>query len=232
MRGEHRVHRHVTRPVKGSSPRARGAPQPHGHPAGRLGIIPACAGSTLCAAPPNSPNWDHPRVRGEHRARSPPCTSRVGSSPRARGALGSLGHHLVLVGIIPACAGSTSPTTTPRMSSRDHPRVRGEHQTAGRCRAVSRGSSPRARGAPVRGLPQQQGQWIIPACAGSTATRGTCPCTARDHPRVRGEHRATLCPDPGAGGSSPRARGALPARWEGVILGGIIPACAGSTPHP
>ena len=50
-----------------------------------------------------------------------------------------------------------------------------------------------------------------------------------DHPRMRGEHvgsaqsRATLA------GSSPHARGALVPRQRGARLGGIIPACAGST---
>ena len=51
----------------------------------------------------------------------------------------------------------------------------------------------------------------------------------RDHPRVRGEHWSPVdgvVLDPG---SSPRARGALRRRAEEPNLGGIIPACAGST---
>ena len=54
---------------------------------------------------------------------------------------------------------------------------------------------------------------------------------ARNHPRTRGEHRglATIrAPRPG---SSPHARGALAQARPLVYEGGIIPACAGSTPR-
>ena len=54
--------------------------------------------------------------------------------------------------------------------------------------------------------------------------------TVRDHPRVRGEHCSTAYQGRKAGGSSPRARGALDGTEEAAGLAGIIPACAGSTP--
>ena len=134
----------------GSSPHARGAPsvealtakQNVDHPRMRgehrlrrvvreryLGIIPACAGSTIhkqfradlvAGSSPHARGvqsalerygnswWDHPRMRGEHLNRT--------SNPFEWG------------GIIPACAGSTSPAASPR------PR--------------RSGSSPHARGAP------------------------------------------------------------------------------------
>ncbi len=120
-------------------------------------------------------------------------------------------------------------------------------------------------------MPARSATWIIPAYAGSTGvdgipedprggssphTRGArylsaLPLHVRgDHPRIRGEHRATSWPprkDPGiipayagstqygnamdvhVGGSSPHTRGAR-RRHGGHQLGaGIIPAYAGST---
>ena len=50
----------------------------------------------------------------------------------------------------------------------DHPRIRGEHV--------------------VQCAPNGQGQWIIPAYAGSTQPRAFQPISSRDHPRIRGEH--------------------------------------------
>ena len=70
---------------------------------------------------------------------------------------------------------------------------------------------------------------IIPACAGSTGLAGDTRRSHRDHPRMRGEHlrpNPTSATDPG---SSPHARGARVADLQGELLGGIIPACAGST---
>ena len=107
MRGEHAAGAWWEPQTKGSSPHARGARAGRGQLLIKGGIIPACAGST------RSPEWgrafsrDHPRMRGEH-SRLPPLASKSrGSSPHARGA--RLLHHqlLGLIGIIPACAGST-----------------------------------------------------------------------------------------------------------------------------
>ena len=107
MRGEHSHGANVGILSVGSSPHARGARGGGVVGAADQGIIPACAGST------RSPEWgrafsrDHPRMRGEH-SRLPPLASKSrGSSPHARGA--RLLHHqlLGLIGIIPACAGST-----------------------------------------------------------------------------------------------------------------------------
>ena len=53
----------------GSSPRMRGTPEPLGHLRRVPGIIPAYAGNTRCRALPSVPDWDHPRVCGEHTKR-------------------------------------------------------------------------------------------------------------------------------------------------------------------
>ena len=107
--------------------------------------------------------------------------------------------------------------------------MRGEHYDRVYLNNWPEGSSPRARGAPQHVHYGVDAAGIIPACAGST-TRHAAGWLARgDHPRVRGEHLAkgtTVIPGVG---SSPRARGALPGGWPGILQHWIIPACAGST---
>ena len=230
VRGEHRARSPPCTSRVGSSPRARGARTRDHAPRRRGGIIPACAGSTSPRVSPSPVTRDHPRVRGEHRARSPPCTSRVGSSPRARGALGARGGDLVAVGIIPACAGSTPAAISSTAGRGDHPRVRGEHGSRLARKVLAEGSSPRARGAPSCANRPPRACGIIPACAGSTGDRQERGNRRGDHPRVRGEHPDMLGVEHFAAGSSPRARGARLPAWRPGHRPGIIPACAGSTP--
>ena len=213
----------------GSSPRARGAPKKATCIRAGSRIIPACAGSTplLRHRPPF--RRDHPRVRGEHQDSSSGPENEGGSSPRARGArVGSLLHVLVLR-IIPACAGSTSPKPPCRRAERDHPRVRGEHRGFVSVNDGPAGSSPRARGALVLTSRLLSLGRIIPACAGSTLEAQHSAPGKADHPRVRGEHSRRLRANEAAEGSSPRARGARGRYRHVQNLRGIIPACAGST---
>jgi len=114
----------------------------------------------------------------------------------------------------------------------DHPRVRGEHKRKGRRVGRPRGSSPRARGARRMAGENPHLRGIIPACAGSTGTRGACTSWRGDHPRVRGEHLAKGVRETNLEGSSPRARGALINEPLPDPDEGIIPACAGSTVVP
>ena len=134
------------------------------------------------------------------------------------------------MGIIPAYAGSTEPIAYDDFVPGDHPRIRGEHWTAGGGGDPGPGSSPHTRGAldldPATGAPVG----IIPAYAGSTDNAlhsipppGIIPAYAGstfvimrrliyqwDHPRIRGEHEE--------------------ARTEAArVAAGIIPAYAGST---
>ena len=94
---------------------------------------------------------------------------------------------------------------------------------------ISRGSSPHTRGAQRESPLWRLSPWIIPAYAGSTPFARSCPRSAGDHPRIRGEHSPSLNFAHRSRGSSPHTRGA-----QGVGLrprGGlrIIPAYAGST---
>ncbi len=191
--------------------------------------IPACAGSTR--RPPRSARGqgDHPRVRGEHGILAGALLLAVGPSPRARGARGGGPCAGARVGTIPACAGSTPAPSTTGSSSRDHPRVRGEHESGGGAGGAQAGPSPRARGAPLTSALRPVDRGTIPACAGSTLIAGLDLSGGGDHPRVRGEHSPTRIQGRGLLGPSPRARGAPDGALRRVVGRGTIPACAGST---
>ena len=229
MRGEHHSSTSGDGSGRGSSPRARGAPGSRSSSCSRSGIIPACAGSTSFLPLAICCSRDHPRVRGEHSDLVERLWRPAGSSPRARGAHGEDRGHLVVAGIIPACAGSTFSSMASRSRPGDHPRVRGEHSTRMMFCAAIAGSSPRARGALSVAGEHRPHRGIIPACAGSTAIPGWSPSGEGDHPRVRGEHCDSRLVTFRGGGSSPRARGARRKYQKRPGLPGIIPACAGST---
>ena len=111
-------------------------------------------------------------MRGEHVRAAVIAAVNAGSSPHARGArLGSCPLSASLR-IIPACAGSTITARSLANFAGDHPRMRGEHADMSRPLAVSRGSSPHARGAPAAFDAAARQVGIIPACAGSTL----CDC--------------------------------------------------------
>ena len=218
--------------MSGSSPRMRGAPpdlavEVHGY-----GIIPAYAGSTLYRGSVLQRDRDHPRVCGEHVSATKPSVSALGSSPRMRGAQRAwlpVNHR---VGIIPAYAGSTSPTRRRAAAARDHPRVCGEHITNQATCGSGQGSSPRMRGAPLALCGRREGDGIIPAYAGSTDGHGFVWAARRDHPRVCGEHPTATVSECVERGSSPRMRGALLGELGGHVAARIIPAYAGSTRPP
>ncbi len=194
---------------EGSSPLARGALVAFSRVKDCGGIIPACAGSTVPWVCVRVPSRDHPRLRGEHCRRTGSRPRTRGSSPLARGALLLLPYRVAVHGIIPACAGSTSPRTLLPSGRRDHPRLRGEHMSQQSVLAMQMGSSPLARGAHKGRYRYDPRLRIIPACAGSTVGDAVVVEANGDHPRLRGEH--------------PR-----PEVLERLGLG-IIPACAGST---
>ena len=126
--------------------------------------------------------------------RRPKGSSKVGSSPRMRGALQPLGYLKFVPRIIPADAGSTSPRPAPAIPGTDHPRGCGEHTIVENNGRSYQGSSPRMRGALVGQACRDPLEGIIPADAGST--NGRCRCRHRkwDHPRGCGEHKDTSFP--------------------------------------
>ena len=109
MCGEHRSGFNALFFLTGSSPHVRGARKDSPLRRCHSGIIPACAGSTLTLAVSRSRARDHPRMCGEHLHAFEHILRDEGSSPHVRGALNSGVENKPPLGIIPACAGSTSP---------------------------------------------------------------------------------------------------------------------------
>ena len=105
-------------PVAGSSPLARGLHRLQQLQQVLRRIIPARAGFTGRTVTRVTHTWDHPRSRGVYAVRVTPTTTTAGSSPLARGLphVGSV--QVGGVGIIPACAGFTSPEGRCRHSPR------------------------------------------------------------------------------------------------------------------
>ena len=151
----------------GSSPRVRGAEAIFDcRPVGD-GIIPACAGSSGYYALRQGSARDHPRVCGEQSEQRRPCTVCLGSSPRVRGAAVWAYTVSGISGIIPACAGSSTSSSSDKNSRRDHPRVCGEQARPNQSAHNGAGSSPRVRGAALASNGGRSQYGIIPACAGS-----------------------------------------------------------------
>ena len=135
----------------------------------KRGIIPACAGSTLFYDVHVSLLRDHPRMCGEHALIGTKTSASLGSSPHVRGAPCRPSLILSVVGIIPACAGSTQSGTARHLfHGSDHPRMCGEHSSEIESVDESQGSSPHVRGALLQLVRKVHICGIIPACAGST----------------------------------------------------------------
>ena len=111
----------------GSSPRVRGTLNCTALKTVSIGIIPACAGNTPMRRSRASSLGDHPRVCGEHGLKRWAKSGAQGSSPRVRGTRLANPLDVVVVGIIPACAGNTMFGSLEFEFLGDHPRVCGEH---------------------------------------------------------------------------------------------------------
>ena len=158
-----------------------------------------------------------------------PNKGHFGSSPLARGLLDLDRVGVVLVGIIPARAGFTLPSSGVSTRTPDHPRSRGVYGLETADQFIFQGSSPLARGLLAGDkIIEAQGR-IIPARAGFTPRSGIILRARSDHPRSRGVYTIITAGSSRSRGSSPLARG-LP--WGGAARGGcsgIIPARAGFT---
>ena len=109
----------------GSSPLARGLPNPLRGAVLGPRIIPARAGFTGWAGRPGPPPWDHPRSRGVYPYGQGRHAPAWGSSPLARGLQYARWQAVRSNRIIPARAGFTMLPTASSTTIRDHPRSRG-----------------------------------------------------------------------------------------------------------
>ncbi len=211
-RGEHNLGDTWDQTFRGSSPLARGTPLDSlAQVVGRR-FIPAGAGNTRQGGAAN-PSWAvHPRWRGEHEAN----------------------RHAVeaAVRFIPAGAGNTSPARPGTGCRPVHPRWRGEHGAMRGPYRKRTGSSPLARGTPIRHQECYPAIRFIPAGAGNTPKRRCGRSTRPVHPRWRGEHSIPACSRWKRRGSSPLARGTPNTGRYLKRSARFIPAGAGNTWTP
>ena len=147
MCGEHQLVGWEILPDTGSSPHVRGAQHGEIHRVQVRGIIPACAGSTCTLEKVTWMAWDHPRMCGEHGLVNKTYFGNMGSSPHVRGARTVPPCSRGVLGIIPACAGSTFRCSFCLSFLWDHPRMCGEHNGYNGFLDLDLGSSPHVRGA-------------------------------------------------------------------------------------
>ena len=148
-------------------------------------------------------------MRGEHSLHVATIVTGGGSSPHARGTRQQLYTLSDDIRFIPACAGNTPPTRSPRRPRPVHPRMRGEHEPTTNWLKAFYGSSPHARGTPSKESKTSGLQRFIPACAGNTIWCAAVTVTNA--------------------GSSPHARGTLMNVLQFYPTPRFIPACAGNT---
>ena len=153
----------------------------------------------------------------------------MGSSPLARGLPTRSTWDPTIRRIIPARAGFTGRRCRPRDQSRDHPRSRGVYTSWYRPGSPKEGSSPLARGLPLRITTIRPPTRIIPARAGFTSPHHHHQTSNEDHPRSRGVYGDGPADVGPALGSSPLARGLPDERGAQPHEVRIIPARAGFT---
>ena len=168
MRGEDKYRQSNAPKRQGSPPHARGRLHQLMSERALKRITPACAGKTItkskCLATPP----DHPRMRGEDPIRHLGHAEEVGSPPHARGRPYYTCACHTNPGITPACAGKTLKSASGAASDRDHPRMRGEDETARPQLGEHIGSPPHARGRRRPPHANDIAGRITPACAGKT----------------------------------------------------------------
>ena len=167
-RGVYPTREQSGRTSRGSSPLARGLPTPNGSCSRSSRIIPARAGFTRRRSRRHRAHPDHPRSRGVYRTSTASPRPPGGSSPLARGLHTPRRRGPGGGGIIPARAGFTATTSTSPPPQRDHPRSRGVYPGPAHRWLRRGGSSPLARGLPLRMALIWGSFRIIPARAGFT----------------------------------------------------------------
>ena len=171
----------------------------------------------------------HPRGCGEHAKDSADDPTMLGSSPRVRGTPQAQTAERARARFIPAGAGNTYGTISPRTARAVHPRGCGEHFFQIGERLTQVGSSPRVRGTPRRIAISDALSRFIPAGAGNTIRARRRPCVQSVHPRGCGEHSRPAKTSRSNSGSSPRVRGTPMANALTDLERRFIPAGAGNT---
>ncbi len=209
VRGDHWIEPdgHISGP--GPPPRARGPLRRGSRCRSLRGTTPACAGTTGRRSTRGRPEWDHPRVRGDHIGAVVLPRVVSGPPPHARGPL------RLDVGV--------------HVAQGDHPRVRGDHMWRLYRAQYCLGPPPRARGPQLPCPVPPVSGGTTPACAGTTVAASRTSAPTWDHPRVRGDHHDHLLFWWADSGPPPRARGPPTDAGRHASPYGTTPACAGTT---
>ena len=212
LRGEHCSSFQLFLLIPGSPPPTRGTLPPTKKIICDLRITPAYAGNTSESASTDGRTQDHPRLRGEHEFFYKCVKLFIGSPPPTRGTLWNQYHTANTLRITPAYAGNTSSVmhkehckqdhprlrgehlfhSKPPHSNSDHPRLRGEHYCLFFSCRLHLGSPPPTRGTHTALFAFHFRYRITPAYAGNTPPESSLFIPAQDHPRLRGEHLASL----------------------------------------
>ena len=195
--------------ASGSSPLTRGKPRLPGDSGQGHGLIPAHAGKTSARMVKARVWRAHPRSRGENQVLGRYGSVCWGSSPLTRAKLLDGGVEHVGDRLIPAHAGKTIVCPSVRVTSRAHPRSRGENGRGLLSGRVDRG--------------------LIPAHAGKTVCVALSTLAGRAHPRSRGENADHLPDSLTVVGSSPLTRGKHGQLVTTDQDSRLIPAHAGKT---
>ena len=153
----------------------------------------------------------------------------MGSPPPTRGTQSETTCSKIEQGITPAYAGNTYTLLLCCPSTRDHPRLRGEHLFRSVHLPFQPGSPPPTRGTQELFTSNAIDFGITPAYAGNTSFFISFSFTKWDHPRLRGEHLLSPFRAVKRRGSPPPTRGTLSFANVDKILIRITPAYAGNT---
>ena len=115
------------------------------------------------------------------------------------------------------------------MPIRDHPRLRGEHESTDPDERMHKGSPPPTRGTLDDNEEYKNIFGITPAYAGNTGIYSVTIKINGDHPRLRGEHLYSKVSRLCSPGSPPPTRGTPISASLICSRAGITPAYAGNT---
>ena len=189
----------------------------------------ASAGTTATAARSSPRMRSYPRERGDDSARTCAVGVHWELPPRAWGRHRGATDARVQRGATPASAGTTTCATTRSRRSRSYPRERGDDTTYGRGARHSYELPPRARGRRHGRVRLLVVDGATPASAGTTTPGRTCLSRGRSYPRERGDDVVRPVSEVMSEELPPRARGRQHLAPDPDVLGGAIPASAGTT---
>jgi len=152
------------------------------------GITPAYAGNTYHTCHRRLPDWDYPRICGEHGTYVTGISPVIESPPHMRGTLASRAAYEYSEGITPAHAENTSAADRIPCRTGDHPRTCGEHSSRRTHSSRASGSPPHMRGTHRHVILLLIICRITPAHAGNTTPNDGVSPAIEDHPRTCGEH--------------------------------------------